>query len=339
MPERSDGGLGAHPGAETLARYAHGELPRAESRELERHLMACVDCQEEIDRLSAGAAGSAGAGTVRWQAHRFRPARKDPEPTDPVKAAARRKELGETLQSLGDIIGVVGENELEELLRLPELGRRARLRDDERLRHLHLCELLEARCRAAWIEAPAEAVELARMAVLLADRLDPETYGAKRLQDVRALAWLHLGNAFRIVSEAAEPPEEAAPEAPEDNDAYPEIRSKAFLVREATHLAEAEDALVETRDAFLQRRMGFDAALATLELAMLYEEQGRAEDLKRLAQEAVPLFESHGVPVYTVDAMRFLRDRLDSEGVDLDLLETMHTFLQRRRNDPQLQPE
>jgi hypothetical protein len=328
-----------HPGAETLARYARGELPRAESRELERHLMACLDCQKEIDRLSAG------AGTVRWQAHRFRPARKDPDPADPAKAAERRKELADTLQALGDIIGIVGERELEELLRLPEHQRRARLRDDERLRHLHLCELLEARCRAAWIEAPAEAVELARMAVLLADRLDPETYGAKRLRDVRAVAWLHLGNAFRIVSEAAEPPEETAPaepeapEAPEDSDAYPEIRPQTFLIREATHLAEAEDALIETRDAFLQRHMGFDAALTTLELAMLYEEQGRAGDLQRLAQEAVPLFESHGVPVYTVDAMRFLRDRLDSEGVSLDLLETMHTFLQRRRNDPQLQPE
>ncbi len=338
MPELSDG-AGAHPGAETLARYARGELPRAESRELERHLMACVDCQKEIDRLSAGAAGAAGTGTVRWQGHRFRPARKDPAPADPAKTAARRKELAETLQSLGDIIGIVGENELEELLRLPEHRRRARLRDDERLRHLHLCELLEARCRAAWIEAPAEAVELARMAVLLADRLDPETYGAKRLRDVRAVAWLHLGNAFRIVSEAGEPPEETAPAKSEEEDAYPEIRPQTFLVREATHLAEAEDALLETRDAFLQRHMGFDAALASLELAMLYEEQGRAEDLRRLAREAVPLFESHGVPVYTVDAMRFLRDRLDSEGVTLDLLETLHTFLQRRRNDPQLQPE
>lgn len=334
-------GPAVHPGAETLAQYARGELPRTESRELERHLMACLDCQKEIDRLSAGA----GTGKVRWQGHRFRPARQEPEPADPAQAAERRKELAETLQALGDIIGIVGERELNELLRLPEHQRRARLRDDERLRHLHLCELLEARCRAAWIEAPAEAVELARMAVLLADRLDPETYGSKRLQDFRAVAWLHLGNSFRIVSEAPEPleetapPEESAPEAPEDADAYPEIPSKTFMIREATHLAEAEDALLETRDAFLRRRLDFDAALAALELAMLYQEQGRAEDLKRLAEEAAPLFESHGASAYTTDAMRFLRDRLEQQGLTLDLLETMHTFIQRRRNDPQLQPE
>ncbi|HVS00227.1 MAG TPA: zf-HC2 domain-containing protein [Thermoanaerobaculia bacterium] len=322
----------AHPVAETLARYARGELPRAASRELERHLMSCLECQQEVDRLSAG------AGTVRWQGHRFRRAEKPPNPADPEKAE-RRQELAETLQALGDIIGIVGETELEALLRLPEHQRRARLRDDERLRHLHLCELLEARCRAAWIEAPAEAVELARMAVLLADRLDPETYGSKRLQGFRTVAWLHLGNAFRIAAEAVGPPGEPAPAEPEDEEADPGIRPRAFLVREATHLAEAEDALRETRDAFLEHRMGFDAALATLELAMLYEEQERAGDLKQLAGEAVPLFESHGAAAYTVDAMRFLRDRLESEGVDLDLLETLHTFLQRRRNDPQLQPE
>jgi hypothetical protein len=333
-------GPAVHPGAETLAQYARGELPRTESRELELHLMACLDCQKEIDRISAG---SAGSGTVRWQGHRFRPAPpapgEEPGPADPAKAAERRKELSETLRALGDIIGIVGEGELDELLRLPEHQRRARLRDDKRLHHLHLCELLEERCRAAWIEAPAEAVEFARMAVLLADRLDPETYGSKRLRDFRTVAWLHLGNSFRIVAEAGEPPEEPDGVDGDGEDGYPEIRSRAFLIREATHLAEAEDALIETREALLRHRLDFDAALTSLELAMLYQEQGRAEDLKRLAEEAAPLFESHGASAYTTDAMRFLRNRLAEQGLTLDLLETMHTFLQRRRNDPQLQPE
>ena len=48
---------------------------------------------------------------------------------------------------------------------------------------------------------PAEAVDILRLAVLVAERLNPEEIGAERLADLRAHAWAILGNARRLASD------------------------------------------------------------------------------------------------------------------------------------------
>jgi hypothetical protein len=328
---------GSHPTPEALARYVRGELSREESRELERHLMTCLACQSALDQIP-----DAPAGKVKWRGHRFRVEKPQPDPAE----EARRENLRGVLRGLGEVIGILGEKELRDLLREPEHRRRALIRKEERYRSIQLCELLEARCRQAWFQDPEAAVEYAKLAVLIADRLDPEHYGSKQVRNVKALAWMHLGNAFRIVSELNEAndastadrePSEEEPAAGEDE--YPEIEIPGFAVAEASHLApylaEAEAALLETRDAFLERGMGFDAALASLDLAAFYEAQGCGDELGRFAAETVPLFESSGAQAYATDAMRFLRDSAEAGSLTLAALDKMRTFLQRRRNDPQ----
>lgn len=90
---------------------------------------------------------------------------------------------------------------LPDLLREPRTRRRERIRAEPRLWLLNLCDRLEALSREAWAEDPSAAVELAELAVEIAERLDAQRYGEALVQDARAQAWAYLGNACRIAAD------------------------------------------------------------------------------------------------------------------------------------------
>ena len=93
------------------------------------------------------------------------------------------------------------ENLLAELLREPISGRHRRIDTEEKFHSLKLSQLLQARAREAWASAPAAALEFADLAVEVTRYLDPGRYGSCVVEDARARAWSHLGNAFRISSD------------------------------------------------------------------------------------------------------------------------------------------
>ncbi|HYG65308.1 MAG TPA: hypothetical protein VEL74_22190 [Thermoanaerobaculia bacterium] len=337
-----------HPDAETLARYTRGELSRDESRELERHLMTCIDCQSQVDQ-------TASAG-VQWKAHRFgknlkktRKAQEEQARRDQAEEE-RRDQLRGVIRSLSSIIGNLGEQEARELLAESQVGRRKLLQRQDRFHTAHLCELLLERCRRAWLEQPDAAVELAKLAALIAGRLSFEHYGARQVRNLKSMAWMHVGNSFRVARAAdiavAEDGEEWETGEMEEEE-YPEIETPEYAVAEPSGdtpevspkaTAEAEAAFFEVRDLFLERGMGFDAALVTMELAAVYQRQGHGDFIPSLAAEAIPLFEQaeeRGVPSYTTDALRFLRDTAAAGKLTPEGLTKMHTLLQRRRNDPE----
>lgn len=308
-----------HPETETLARYARGALGRDESRALERHLAACLVCQEQVDGLPSR------AGTIRWGAHRFGARKRDEEPAP--ETSERRERLLGVVRALGDVLAATSESAAARLLAQPEHRRRALIREDERLHTLDLCELLEARCRAAWTDDPGEAVETAKLAVLIAQRLSPELYGSRRVEDMRAGAWVHLGVSFRLASEGARVAEDAA--GGEADGGYPSGALGALELRDG-RLGEVEAGLRETREAFLDRGMAWDAAFVTLDLVSAFLQDGR--DVAPLAREAVALFEAREADPYVIDAMRFLRDAAEGgEGVTPELVGRMARLLQRRR--------
>lgn len=70
-----------------------------------------------------------------------------------------------------------------------------------RFHALKMCALLCQRCRWTWLDDPPAAVELASVALALAERLDDDHYGEDAADNTRALAWAHLGNARRMASE------------------------------------------------------------------------------------------------------------------------------------------
>jgi tetratricopeptide (TPR) repeat protein len=88
-----------------------------------------------------------------------------------------------------------------ELLREPISGRHRRIDTEEKFHSLKLCQLLQARSRAAWFSAPDTALEMADLAIEVARHLDAGRYGSCVVEDARAVAWSYLGNAFRISSD------------------------------------------------------------------------------------------------------------------------------------------
>ncbi|HTQ80816.1 MAG TPA: tetratricopeptide repeat protein, partial [Thermoanaerobaculia bacterium] len=99
---------------------------------------------------------------------------------------------------------------------------------------------------------------------------------------------------------------------------------------------EAEAALQEARDAFIDRGIGFDAALVSLDLATLYAQQGRSAEVKRLAAEIVPIFESREVHKEALAALLLFREAAEAERVTLGLLDQIAAYLQRAQLDPEL---
>lgn len=355
---------------------------------------------------------------------------------------------------------------LAELLEQSAPERRKLIDTQPKLHGLKLCELLQARARQVWSKNPAAAVELAELAVAIAARLDSEHYGEITVENVRALAWAHLGNAHRISSdlrraeedlrlaeehyrsagedvytealilrfkaslrnaqglfdEAAslldraldiyrdardrhlegkvlinkgtalghsgrfkqairtirrglskidvfnEPGllvaahhnligylneggkhEEALSALEKTRALYLEIGQPSHLVRlrwlegkifrELGRLEEAEIAFLEARGAFIREGIGFDAALVSLDLAVVYAKQGNTVEMKRLAAEMVPIFESRDVHQEALAALLLFRQAADAEAVTLGLLDRMATYLQRARQNPELQFE
>lgn len=337
---------------------------------------------------------------------------------------------------------------LEELAATPAPERPERIRTEVRFHALKLCDLLLKRSRESWFRDPARAVELARMAVETADWLDAGYYGESLVEDERASAWAHLGNAYRIASdlrsaeeallraeehhkragedgltgaqilsfmaslrtsqnrfdEAAELIDQAIPIYREARDQHlegealikkglafghggkpeeaiqlierglakidsaeeprllvyaghnligflnesgrseqalkileqtrslylslgeqiPLIRLRWLegrIARDLGRLDQAETALREARDGFVEQGIGFDAARVSLDLAMVYLGQGRTGDVKRLAAEMVPVFESRDVHQETLATLLLLRQAAYAEELTLCLLE------------------
>lgn len=350
---------------------------------------------------------------------------------------------------------------LEELLRESSSRRLDMVQAEERFHRLKLCELLDVRARELWSENPAGVMDLADLAVQISERLSPDHYGEKLVEDTRALAWAHLGNAYRIASDLRRA-EEALRIAMEHHwragaDAFTEGEILSFLaslrnsqgrfeeaarlleraieiyragkdrhlegraliqrgmalgygglyrqairlirtglsridrcreprlvlaaqhnlvlyLTESGHhqealetlerhrrlyldhgdrmhlvrlrwvegkiarglgrLTEAEAALRKAMDSFVDLDIGFDAALVSLDLAMVYALRGDHGQVKRLAAEMVPIFESRDVHQEAIAALLIFKQAAEAERVSLDLLSRIAAWLQRSRRDP-----
>lgn len=101
----------------------------------------------------------------------------------------------------------------------------------------------------------------------------------------------------------------------------------------------AERCLTETREAFLDREDGFHAALAALDLALLYEAQGRLDDLERLAGTLVPLFRSQDIHREALAALALFVRAASQKAVDRRFIESLATYLRQARHDRALRFE
>jgi len=115
------------------------------------------------------------------------------------------------------------------------------------------------------------------------------------------------------------------------------VRGK--IARGLGQLQMAESLFQAARDGFIQEGIPYDTALVSLELATLYAEQGRTEDLKRLAREMVPIFSSLQIHREALAALAFLKQAIEAEKASLEVVASVAAYLRRARHDPGLRFE
>jgi tetratricopeptide (TPR) repeat protein len=94
---------------------------------------------------------------------------------------------------------------------------------------------------------------------------------------------------------------------------------------------EAEALFREVQVEFLSRGMGYDAALVSLDLAVLLAREHRTEDLKRLAAEVMQVFESRDVHREAVAALILFQNACEEERLTAELAGQIAAILQREQ--------
>ena len=106
---------------------------------------------------------------------------------------------------------------------------------------------------------------------------------------------------------------------------------EAKISRGQGRLREAEESFRQVQGEFLARGMGYDAALVSLDLAILFAQEHRTEDLKRLAAQILQVFESRDVHREAVATLILFQSACEEERLSADLATQLATVLQRER--------
>jgi tetratricopeptide (TPR) repeat protein len=108
------------------------------------------------------------------------------------------------------------------------------------------------------------------------------------------------------------------------------------LLRQQGDREAAEHALLQVKDAFSKLEVPYDWALASLELATLYAEQGRTAEIKQLAVEMIQIFQALEIQRETIAALMLFRQAAEAETATLALIQHIAGFLKRAEHDPAL---
>jgi len=96
----------------------------------------------------------------------------------------------------------------------------------------------------------------------------------------------------------------------------------------------AEASLRNVRRAFLAAGSPYDAALVSLDLAVLLIENGRRGEAAELARDLAPIFHSRGFHREAMAAGRLVAQALSEETATVDFVQRVATYLRHARLDP-----
>ena len=254
-----------HPDRDTLESFSRGALSAEQAQWIEDHLRSgCPMCQRKVDELLWQLQSSSAGAQEEQIWGRL------------LVKLEHRMELIARERSVAP--GLVGEL----LAALP--GEREALLRSGRFQTVAVCELLIERSFAEGFQDPAQARELAGLAVQVADRLDILLYGWSVVQDFRARAWAYLGNARRLGSDlkGAEEAISLAQYFSEEGSADPleEARIldlKASLLADQGRLEEAAELLDVVIDIYEDIRDAHRQGRALLSKALFLSYAGQPE--------------------------------------------------------------
>ena len=156
--------MSKHPRPSTFARFGKGLTSRSQNQRIVRHLLArCPDCERRREQAAQFDYSAAFEGVG---------ARVDRAGLD--LAAERSAAPGQ----------------LRDLLAWPDGPRRAAIENDPSCRTWAFCELLQDAASAAQEQT---SLDLARLGVEVAMKLDGRRYGEARVHDLASRAWTTLG--------------------------------------------------------------------------------------------------------------------------------------------------
>lgn len=104
-------------------------------------------------------------------------------------------------------------------------------------------------------------------------------------------------------------------------------------------LEEAESSLTEARRGFVDRGLGFDAAGVSLDLAGLYAAQRRVAEMRRVAEEMLPILRSQDLHREAIAALIVFQQAVRMERASTDFLRAIRYYLERARKDHRLRFE
>lgn len=190
-----------------------------------------------------------------------------------------------------------------ELMQHPAEKREFLLRNVPRFHTWGVFELLLQRSWEMTITSPAYSEELARLAILVSECLNPEIYGLELMEDLRARAWAYIGNSQRVRSDlqGAEQSFEVA---------YFHLKRgtrelleraifldlKASLSRARRRFDEALKLLRRAISIFIQEGELHRAGRALVKLSTVYNYAGRTEECVPVLYNALDLIDREQEP-------------------------------------------
>lgn len=94
----------------------------------------------------------------------------------------------------------------------------------------------------------------------------------------------------------------------------------------------AENSFLRVRQHFIDADIGFDAALVSLDLAMLYMEQGRSTDVKHLAEEMLPIFRAQDIHREALASLLLFHKAALAEKANLEMVRDLASYLEKARD-------
>jgi len=98
----------------------------------------------------------------------------------------------------------------------------------------------------------------------------------------------------------------------------------------------AEFALIEVKDGFEKLELGLAAALASLELALVWMRQNRLEETEGLVQDTFQVFRSLKLHREAIGAMQILNEARERKMMTVTLLDSVVKYLHRAQHDPEI---
>jgi tetratricopeptide (TPR) repeat protein len=97
------------------------------------------------------------------------------------------------------------------------------------------------------------------------------------------------------------------------------------------HFTEAEEFLRSVQKDLIERELGYDAALLSLDLATIYAREGRTSEMRRLAEEMLPIFKSRDIHREAIAALFVFQKAAEMERVTLGLIQDVSGYLKESR--------